>query len=211
MMTEPLDGRTIAGLIVVLVAFVVGSIPFGVVVGQTIFRTDIRQSGSGNIGAANALRTFGTTGALAVLLLDSLKGFAPTWSAVWLAAPVPGLPEAAGFAALIGHCYSPWLGWRGGKGVATHLGVLFALSWESGLAFMAAFIVAAVPTGYSSIGSLTATVVAALALWYFVGPAGLCYGVVAGTLIFWRHRENIARLRAGTENPTTLLRRSRVR
>ena len=64
---------------------------------------------------------------------------------------------------------------------------------------------------FTADGSLTATVVAALALWYFVGPAGLCYGVVAGTLIFWRHGENIARLRAGTENPTTLLRRSRVR
>ncbi len=207
-MSEPLGGLIV--LVLIVVAFLVGSIPFGVVVGRTLFHTDIRHSGSGNIGAANALRTFGVPGAVAVLLLDSLKGFAPTLAAMWLAIPVAGAPEVAGFAALVGHCYSPWLGWRGGKGVATHLGVVFALSWESGLAFMAAFIVATAPTGYSSVGSLTATVIAAFALWYFAGPAALCYGVVAGALIFWRHRENIARLRAGTELPTTLLRRTRV-
>jgi glycerol-3-phosphate acyltransferase PlsY len=207
-MSEPLGGLIV--LILIVVAFLVGSIPFGVVVGRGLFHTDIRNSGSGNIGAANALRTFGVPGAIAVLLLDSLKGFAPTWAVVWLAVPLTGAAEVAGFAALLGHCYSPWLGWRGGKGVATHLGVVFALSWESGLAFMAAFIIAMVPTGYSSVGSLTATVVAALSLWYFAGPAALCYGVAAGALIFWRHRENIARLRAGTELPTTLLRRTRV-
>jgi len=207
-MSEPLGALVVLGLIVV--AFLVGSIPFGVVVGRALFHTDIRHSGSGNIGAANALRTFGIPGAIAVLLLDSLKGFAPTMAVIWLAVPIIGAAEVAGLAALVGHCYSPWLGWRGGKGVATHLGVVFALSWESGLAFMAAFIIATAPTGYSSVGSLTATVVAALALWYFAGPAALCYGLVAGALIFWRHRENIARLRAGTELPTTLLRRTRV-
>ena len=191
----------------VVAAFLLGSIPFGVVVGRLFFHSDIRRSGSGNIGAANALRTFGKGGALAVLMLDALKGFAPAWWALLDYAPPPvamAVAALGGFAALLGHCYSPWLGWRGGKGVATHLGVVFALSWQSGLAFIVAFAIAALPTGYSSLGSLTATVVAAASLWYFVGPAGLAYGLAAGAVIFWRHRENIARLREGKEHRMNL-------
>jgi glycerol-3-phosphate acyltransferase PlsY len=200
-------------------SFLFGSIPFGLVVGRLFYGIDIRKSGSGNIGAANALRTFGKGGALGVLLLDALKGYLPVWLTLRFLSPLdasggmlPGLREAlagialgvgafAGFAALLGHCYSPWLRFRGGKGVATHLGVTFALSWQSGLVFIAAWLLAAIPTGFSSLGSLVATAMTVLSLWYFLGPAALAYGLLAAAIIFWRHRENLARLRAGTENP----------
>lgn len=206
-------------------SFLFGSIPFGLVVGRLFYGIDIRKSGSGNIGAANALRTFGKGGALVVLVLDALKGYLPTSLTLWalLARGVSsnalpgenqaaaglalGLSALAGFAALLGHCYSPWLRFRGGKGVATHLGVTFALSLVSGLLFSAAWLLAAVPTGYSSLGSLVATALTMLTLWYFAGPAGLGYGLLAAIIIFWRHRENIARLRAGTENPMGLLKK----
>jgi glycerol-3-phosphate acyltransferase PlsY len=201
-----------AGVAVALVlSFLAGSIPFGVLVSRAFFRTDIRKSGSGNIGAANALRTLGKGGALAVLVLDGLKGFVPASALLnpWLrtdgsAGGHVALAAAFGFAALLGHCYSPWLQWRGGKGVATHLGVVFALSWQAGLIFIATFLVAALPTGFSSLGSLGATAVSALSLWLFAGPAGLWYGLAASAVIFWRHRENLARLRAGTENRMNL-------
>jgi glycerol-3-phosphate acyltransferase PlsY len=201
----------LSGVALILIGFFIGSIPFGVLIAQVFFRTDIRKSGSGNIGAANALRTLGKSGAIAVLFLDALKGFVPAWLALsFFTEPAgPRVAAIAGFAALLGHCYSPWLNWRGGKGVATHLGVTFALSWQSGLIFIAAWLAAALPSGYSSLGSLVATTAAALALWYFAGPAGLAYGVAAAAVIFWRHRENIARLRTGTEN--AMLRRTTPR
>lgn len=210
---------------IVVASFLFGSIPFGLVVGRLFYGIDIRKSGSGNIGAANALRTFGKGGALGVLVLDALKGYLPTILTLKALSPhgasisspigpsevlagiALGVSAFAGFAALLGHCYSPWLWFRGGKGVATHLGVTFALSWQSGLIFIAAWLLAAVPTGYSSLGSLVATAVTVLTLWYVAGPAGLGYGLLAVIVIFWRHRENIARLRAGTENPMGFLKK----
>jgi acyl phosphate:glycerol-3-phosphate acyltransferase len=192
-------------------SFAIGSIPFGIVIGRVFFRTDIRQAGSGNIGAANALRTLGRAGAFAVLLLDALKGFVPAFfgpmlilgpeTSPFAQGPWAVLGAVAGFCALLGHCYSPWLRFRGGKGVATHLGVTFALAWPVGLGFIAVWLAAGLGSGYSSVGSLAATLASAVALWVIVGPAGLTYGVAAGLVVFARHRENLARLRAGTENP----------
>ena len=194
-----------------VLAFFFGSIPFGLVVGRAFFRTDIRASGSGNIGAANALRAYGRGGALAVLLLDALKGFVPAAVPFGVAALGGSAPAtvaaAAGFAALLGHCYSPWLGFRGGKGVATHLGVLFALAWPVGVAFIAVWAVAALSTAYSSVGSLTATVLSIAGLWLVLGPVGLAYGVAAAAVIVWRHRENLARLRDGSENRMRLFKK----
>lgn len=194
-----------------VLAFLFGSIPFGLVVGRAFFRTDIRASGSGNIGAANALRAYGRGGALAVLLLDALKGFVPAAVPFGVAALGGGAPAAvaaaAGFTALLGHCYSPWLGFRGGKGVATHLGVLFALAWPVGVAFIAVWAVAALSTAYSSVGSLTATVLSIAGLWLVLGPMGLAYGVAAAAVIVWRHRENLARLRDGSENRMRLFKK----
>lgn len=193
---------TLAALIVL--AFLVGSIPFGVLVGRIFFNTDIRTSGSGNIGAANALRTYGKRAGVAVLVLDALKGFVPVWTATALFGDSHWPAVGAAIAALVGHCYSPWLGGRGGKGVATHLGALLALSPLAGLAFAATWLAAALPTGYSSVGSLVGTLVSVVALTWLLGPAGLAYGAFAATVIGWRHRANLQRLRAGTENAMSL-------
>jgi glycerol-3-phosphate acyltransferase PlsY len=200
-----------------MLAFAAGSIPFGVLVGRIFYGTDLRKAGSGNIGAANALRTLGTAGALAVLALDALKGFVPAAAVLALGARSVAEPQlvsliagAAGFAALLGHCFSPWLHFHGGKGVATHLGVAFALAWPAGLVFMAVWAAVALWSGYSSAGSLVATLSSTVALWLVAGPSGLVYGACASLVIFWRHRENIARLRAGTENTLTFLQKKNV-
>jgi acyl phosphate:glycerol-3-phosphate acyltransferase len=188
--------------LIVLGAFLLGSIPFGVVVSRLFFRVDIRTQGSGNIGAANALRTLGKIPALVVLLLDVLKGgIATAFAAGYGGQAQPWLGPAAGAAAILGHVYSPWLYWRGGKGVATHLGVLVALAWPAALAFAVVWLAAVLVTNYSSVGSLAGTLLAPFILWACAGPPAAGYGAFAALLILYTHRENIARLRAGTENP----------
>lgn len=181
-------------------AFLVGSIPFGYVIARAFYGTDIRREGSGNIGAMNALRTIGKKGAVAVLFLDALKGYLPTFAAVlWHAAPWGIACVAA--AAVLGHCFSPWLGWKGGKGVATALGVLVALSWPAALCAVAGWVIGAAATRYSSVGSMLANVLACFGLWWFARqPAFAAYGAFAAILIIYTHRENIGRLRGGTEN-----------
>ncbi len=106
--------------------------------------------------------------------------------------------------ALLGHCYAPWLSLRGGKGVATLLGVVSRSRGKPASSSSRRFSLRSLPTGFSSLGSLGATAVSALSLWLFAGPAGLWYGLAASAVIFWRHRENLARLRAGTENRMNL-------
>jgi glycerol-3-phosphate acyltransferase PlsY len=195
------------GVVWLLCAFLVGSIPFGVLVARVFYRSDIRREGSGNIGAANALRSYGKTAGIAVLVLDALKGFFATW----VTGPFGGIgPEAvAGFCAMLGHCYSPWLNFKGGKGVATWLGVLLALQPLAALSFAVVWLALVIPTRYASLGSLVATVVSGAVLWW-LEPGGSviigCVAVAATALIFWKHRENIARLRAGTESKLVLRR-----
>jgi len=215
-------------------AFLLGSIPFGIFVGRVFFRSDIRAAGSGNIGAANALRTYGRKAGLAVLALDALKGalaIATAWN-LWLHVPlwidvngvridasatdgpIWALVPLAGFAAVLGHCYSPWLRFRGGKGVATYLGALLALSPTAALAFAIVWLAIVLRTGFASLGSMLGAV-AAGALLVAAGPRfGVRFGDSAfvfafGSLlvIVWKHRENLGRLRAGTENRLSLLKR----
>lgn len=186
-----------------IVAFLIGSIPFGYVIGRTFYGTDIRTQGSGNIGAMNALRTIGKGGAIAVLLLDALKGFIPTFLAARYLGPIYAAIVAA--AAILGHCYSPWLKWKGGKGVATSFGAIFGLSWQAGLIAVGGWIVGAAVTHYSSVGSMLGSVLAPIALWFFTGSiAETAYGVFAAILIVFKHRDNISRIRAGTEGPIRL-------
>ena len=191
-------------------AFLIGSIPFGYLIGKAYFRTDIRTQGSGNIGAMNALRTLGTGGAIAVLLLDALKGFIPTLFVLWLFRghldfdPLPAGQEIfaslAAAGAVLGHCYSPWLRFRGGKGVATSFGAIFALSWPAGLVAVGGWLAGAAITRYSSVGSMLGSVLAPFALWFFSRSLPeTAYGVFAALLILWKHRENIERLHTGKE------------
>ena len=189
--------------LLVAAAFVVGAIPFGVLISRTLYGTDIRTSGSGNIGAANALRTLGKRGAVMVLLLDALKGFAPALAARALGGQE--LAALAGLAAVAGHCWSPFLGMRGGKGVATAFGVLFALWWWAALAFALVWIAAVLAWGFASVGSMLAIAAMGPVLWFGIGRAGLLYGVLSAILVIWRHRENLERLRSGTENRFSLM------
>lgn len=192
-------------------AYLIGSIPSGYLVGRLFFHTDIRKQGSGNIGAMNALRTLGTRGAAVVLLLDALKGFVPTLWALNVFngfLDTPGLPPGGQVIAslvatgtVLGHCFSPWLRFRGGKGVATTFGAVFALCWPAGLVAVGGWVAGAAITRYSSVGSMVGSVLAPVALWIFTGSLPeTAFGVVAALVVLLRHRDNIARLRTGAES-----------
>jgi acyl phosphate:glycerol-3-phosphate acyltransferase len=205
-------------LVAFVAAFLIGSIPFGYLVARFFYHTDIRRQGSGNIGAMNALRTLGKAGAIGVLLLDAGKGFAPTlWALAFFRGHLDfeGLPPgeqivAAVVAAgtVLGHCFSPWLRFRGGKGVATSFGALLALCWPAGLVAIAGWIAGALVSRYSSVGSLLGSVVAPFAVYGFSGSLPeTVYAAFAALLVIFTHRENIARLRAGTEGAIPLFKR----
>lgn len=186
--------------LLVAVGYLLGSIPFGVILTRLFGAGDLRQIGSGNIGATNVLRTGRKELAAATLILDGAKGAV----AVLLARHfVPELGDhaamIAGAAAMIGHCYPVWLKFRGGKGVATLLGLALALAWPIGLVFAVVWLGAVLLLRISSLGGMLgagSAPVAALAFGYPVYAIGLAGLAV---IVLWRHRENIARLRAGTE------------
>jgi len=180
-----------------LLGYLLGSIPFGMVLARVMGLGNLREIGSGNIGATNVLRTGNKAAAALTLLLDGGKGAA----AVLLARAMAGEDAAqlAGLAAFAGHCYPVWLGFRGGKGVATFLGLLLALAWPVGVACCLTWLATAAAARISSLAALVAAVLAPV--WALVlghGAAVVLCACLAG-LILWRHRSNIARLRAGTE------------
>ena len=194
----------VADAALVVTSFFFGAIPFGIVVSRLFFRRDLRDEGSGNIGAANALRSLGKGGAVAVLVLDGLKGALPVVAG--RALDGPALAAVAAFAAILGHCFTPFLGFRGGKGVATHLGAVIAFAWPAGAAFAGIWLAVVLVTGFSSAGSLLATLCVIPALWLWAGRAPGVYAAAAALLITFMHRGNIARLRAGTESVLPLFR-----
>lgn len=180
--------------------YLLGAIPFGLLLTRLAGLGDIRAIGSGNIGATNVLRTGRRGLAAATLALDAAKGAA----AVLLADRVlaPGIAEAAwlaGLGAVIGHVFPLWLGFRGGKGVATALGVLLAAAWPAGVLAAVIWLLAAVIGRRSSLAALIALSASPFLAFVFAGAGAVapCLAIVA--LIFWRHRANIARLLAGTE------------
>ncbi|WP_420557978.1 glycerol-3-phosphate 1-O-acyltransferase PlsY [Roseovarius sp.] len=179
------------------VGYLLGSIPFGMIVARVLGLGNLRNIGSGNIGATNVLRTGNKLGALITLLLDGGKGAA----AVLLARALAGEDAAqlAGLAAFTGHCYPIWLSFRGGKGVATFLGIFLGLAWPVGIACCLTWLVAAVGM---RISSMAAIYMAALStVWMvFLGYRELfVLGIVLTLFIFLRHAANIRRLRDGTE------------
>ncbi len=190
----------------IVVGFFIGAIPFGVIVSRLFYGRDIRAEGSGNIGAANALRTLGKKGAALVLVLDALKGALPVLAVTFAGGSTAGA-ALAGAAAVAGHCYSPFLGGRGGKGVATSYGVIWALAWPAAVAFTVLWIATIVAVGFSSVASMLASAAMPFALWFMLGRAGLLYGIVSAVFITIKHAENIGRLRAGTENPLSFRRK----
>ncbi|MDP2493300.1 glycerol-3-phosphate 1-O-acyltransferase PlsY [Shimia thalassica] len=177
--------------------YLLGSIPFGMVITKILGLGNLRDIGSGNIGATNVLRTGSKPAAAATLVLDGGKGAV----AVLIARAVAGEDAAqiAGFMAFLGHCYPFWLGFKGGKGVATFLGLILALAWPVGIACCLTWLVTA---AISRISSLSALVAASSAtFWMLILGYGSSFimGIAITVLVFWRHRENIMRIRAGTE------------
>jgi glycerol-3-phosphate acyltransferase PlsY len=202
------NGAAYAGI--AIGAFLLGSVPFGLVISRVFYRTDIRKAGSGNIGAMNALRTLGKGGAIAVLILDAAKGVVPALAVMQLLHDTR-LAAIVAACSVLGHCFSPWLGFKGGKGVATSFGAIFALSWPAGIASICGWLVGALSTTYSSVGSMLAHVVAPIALWYFTRDPWLTgYGIFAMLLVFYTHRENIGRIAEGRESGIPFLRRGRA-
>jgi glycerol-3-phosphate acyltransferase PlsY len=183
-------------MLALLIAYLLGSIPFGIILTRLAGAGDLRQIGSGNIGATNVLRTGRKGLAAATLVLDGAKGFLAVWLA-WRFWPEGVTFAAAG--AMIGHCFPVWLGFRGGKGVATMLGVGFGLAWPIGLIAAAAWLAMLVLVRISSVSGMSSAVAAPLAA-LATGHAAFA-PVLAGLalLVVVQHRANIARLRAGTE------------
>lgn len=193
----PLDTAPTLLLIWAVIGYLLGSIPFGLIVTRGMGLADPRGIGSGNIGATNVLRTGSKAAGAATLLLDGAKGAA----AVLLARALAGEDAAqiAALAAFLGHCYPVWLGFRGGKGVATFLGILLALDWVVGGLACAMWIAGVALTRISSLGALVAAASATIWMVLLARPEALFLGAVLTLLIYWRHRTNISRLKAGTE------------
>ena len=177
--------------------YLLGSVPFGLLLTRLAGLGDIRQIGSGNIGTTNVLRTGRKGLAAATLLLDGGKGAAAVLIAqLW----GPDMALAAGFGAVVGHLFPVWLRFKGGKGVATFAGISLGYSWHVLVPFAVVWIGMAFIFRYSSLAALTASVVTTIALFY-IGESelGLLY-VVLTALVFWKHRQNISRLLSGSES-----------
>ncbi|HTJ59318.1 MAG TPA: glycerol-3-phosphate 1-O-acyltransferase PlsY [Devosiaceae bacterium] len=191
-------------VIAAVVGYLLGSIPFGLLITRAAGLGDVRKIGSGNIGATNVLRTGRRELAAATLLLDALKAVA----AVLIARHFWGEDAAfiAGIAALVGHCFPVWLGFKGGKGVASFIGLLLALAWPVGLIFCVVWLIIAFAQKYSSLAALTAAVTApifAYAVWLWGYPTDgiklAATTAVLALLLVYNHRANIGRLLSGTE------------
>ena len=189
-------------LIAVAVGYLLGSIPFGYLLTRAAGLGDVRNVGSGNIGATNVLRTGHKGLAALTLLLDALKGTAAVLIGHWIGATggVAILASLlAGLAAFLGHVFPIWLGFRGGKGVATYIGVLLGVDWRAALAFCGIWLLVAVLTRYSSLSALIAALITPIGLFAFADHATALLAAVLSALLIYKHRTNIRRLAAGEE------------
>jgi glycerol-3-phosphate acyltransferase PlsY len=179
-----------------LFGYLLGAVPFGVVLTKAFGVGDLTKIGSGNIGATNVLRTGRKGLAAATLILDALKGAAAVLLAEWL---MPGAAVLGAIGAFLGHLYPIWLRFRGGKGVATLLGIVAALHWPCGLVYAAVWLGLLALVRISSVAGMTAAVVAPLSMAWFDQFDLVLPLIAMALLVLWKHRENIERLLAGTE------------
>lgn len=193
-----LENTPLVLMIWLMIGYLIGSVPYGVLVARLFNLGNLRDIGSGNIGATNVLRTGNKGAAALTLLLDGAKGAL----AVIAARIVVGedAAQVAALGAFLGHCFPIWLNFKGGKGVATFIGIMLALHWPSGLVVCAVWLLAALTTRMSSLGALAAAAASTFALVFLGFGTAFLLGVVLTLLIFWSHRENIKRIRAGTES-----------
>ena len=194
----PLIDSTMTQLILwAAIGYLMGSIPFGMIIAKVMGLGNLRDIGSGNIGATNVLRTGNKAAAALTLIFDAGKGAA----AVLLARAMAGedAVQFAALAAFLGHCFPVWLGFKGGKGVATFLGLCLALDWGVGIACCITWLVAAAIWRISSLGALAAASLSTT--WVMVLSDGSTFilGIVLTLLVYWRHAANISRIKAGTE------------
>ncbi len=192
-----LDSSTLTLILWAAIGYGLGSIPFGMILARAMGLGNLRDIGSGNIGATNVLRTGNKLAAALTLILDGGKGAVAVLLARALAAD--DAVQLAALTAFVGHCYPVWLRFRGGKGVATFLGIWLAYAWPVGIACCLTWLVAALLKRMSSFAALAAA--ASSTIWAVVFGAGqaLILGAVLTLMIFWRHRANISRINAGTE------------
>ncbi|MEX0696694.1 MAG: glycerol-3-phosphate 1-O-acyltransferase PlsY [Dongiaceae bacterium] len=183
--------------VAILAGYLLGSIPFGLILTRLFGLGDIRAIGSGNIGATNVLRTGNKGVAALTLLFDALKGTAAVFVGWWIA---PELGLAAGAAAFVGHLFPVWLRFQGGKGAATYIGVLAAVFWPAAIVFAVAWLATAAATRISSASALLASLNTPVFLFFFADrPATVVFAVLTA-ILWWRHAANIRRLNAGTES-----------
>jgi glycerol-3-phosphate acyltransferase PlsY len=191
------------GLLAIIVAYLLGAIPFGFLLVKLTRGADVRESGSGNIGATNVLRTTGRAAAVATLVLDIAKGFAAVWLAAELTGGAPEWTSLAALAVMAGHAYPVFLKFRGGKAVATFVGAFAYLTPLPLAAVLLLFTIAVVVTGYISAASILAAITFPFGVWMILHPPVqvTAAAFIAGAFIIYRHKSNWVRLRAGKENP----------
>ncbi len=180
-----------------IIGYLLGSIPFGVILTKLAGTPDLRSIGSGSIGATNVLRTGNKWLAAGTLLGDLLKGTVAVVIAGYFGGPNAAMLAALG--AFLGHLFPVWLKFKGGKGVAVYIGVLIGLFWPAVVVFGVLWLATAATTRYSSLSALVASFVTPLFFWWFGHPALASLFAVMTMLLFWAHRENIKRLQSGTE------------
>jgi acyl phosphate:glycerol-3-phosphate acyltransferase len=196
-------------LLLALGAYLIGSLSFAVVVSRLMGLPDPHSYGSGNPGATNVLRTGSKKAALLTLIGDALKGAVALAISRWVADDSwsPVMAGAVALAAFLGHLYPVFFRFKGGKGVATAAGILFALDWRLGLTILAVWLTVALSTRYSSLGAIIAAAAAPLAAWWWTGPGYVSGAVLAmALLLVMRHAANIRKLLAGTESRIRLSR-----
>src|SRR6266576_1624819 len=180
-----------------VLGYLLGSIPFGLILTRLAGTQDLRSIGSGNIGATNVLRTGHKGLAAATLICDMLKGTVAVVIAGYFCGPNAAMLAALG--AFLGHLFPVWLKFKGGKGVATYIGVLIGLFWPAAVAFCVMWLAVAFATRYSSMAGLVAAFITPIFLWWFGHSAPASLFAVLTLLLFYVHRDNIGRLQAGTE------------
>jgi acyl phosphate:glycerol-3-phosphate acyltransferase len=187
----------VSTIISIIVGYVCGSIPFGLLLARAAGLGDIRNIGSGNIGATNVLRTGNKSIAALTLVCDVLKGFVPVVLGTYLAGLWGG--QLAGFAAIAGHIFPVWLGFKGGKGVATAVGILFGWSWPVAIVGLCVWVLVFAARRISSLSALSAALIAVPAAYYFNGLNSFIAVAILAVVIWITHRANIRRLLSGTE------------
>ena len=189
------------GLLAILIAYLLGAIPFGYLLTRFTTGKDVRAEGSGNIGATNVLRAAGRGAAVTTLILDMAKGFAAVWIAGWLTDGSSGWMADAALAVMVGHAFPIFLGFKGGKAVATFAGAFLYLTPVPALAAVIVFVITVTVTRYISAGSILAAATFPLGVWLIQHATlnEVLAAVIAGAIIVYRHKENMRRMRTGKE------------